>query len=359
MKMKINPILSFVIPVYNSEVTLRECVNSILNQGEENIEIILVDDGSKEICKNLCDIIAMENENTVYTIHKENGGSLSARIAGAKKAKGSYIVYVDADDVIMEKTLELIKYNIKNFPADIYLYDYLMDSIDKSFKKMIKLFPYDKIKFFGKDNRKEVYISFMDGKLNNMATTVVSKELLVKSFQLDFLNKIVIGEDRLQKLILLKYAKKIVYIPEVFYYYRWNSNSQSSNLRKNKINKNLYNDFKIVWKYERENYKILCLNKEEREKYDLEKVIRVCSIVENVLLDNSCLWNRKDKKNFFFEIVQDDFFIELLKNIKIGKERRYIRNLLRLLKIKNYLATFIYLNICKGLRKIKYRRKTN
>lgn len=356
MKMKRNPVLSFIIPVYNSEATLRECVDSILNQGEKNIEIILVDDGSEEICRSLCDTIAMENKNIIYTIHKENGGSLSARIEGAKKAIGNYIVYIDADDIITEGALEIIKYNIKNFPADIYLYDYFMDNINKIEKKVIKLFNYDETKVFNKGNKKEVCISFMDGKLNNMATTVISKKLLAKSFQLKFLNKITIGEDRLQKMLLLKYANVIVYVPEIFYYYRWNNNSQSSSLRRNKINKNLYNDFKIVWKYERENYESLFLNKEEKEKYDMEKINRVCSILEAVLLDNSSFWQKKDKKTFFFEVVQDDFFIELLKDIKMKNERRYIRNLLKLLKIKNYLFTAIYLNICEKLRKIKYRK---
>lgn len=355
MEMKLDPILSFVIPVYNSEKTLRECVDSILNQGEKNIEIILVDDGSKEVCKNLCDTITMENKNIVHTVHKKNGGSLSARIEGAKKAKGDYIVYVDSDDIILPNTLEMIKNNIEKYPAEIYLYDYIMDNVDKLGNKVIKLFNYTEIKIFTKKlDMKEVYINFMNGMLNTMATTVISKNLLEKTFQLSSLGKITVGEDRLQKLFILKYARKIVYIPKSFYYYCWTNNSQSSNLRKNKISRNLYNDFKVVWKYEQENYKFFDLNYEEIEKYNKEKLNRICNIIKQIFLTNDYL--KKEKQKLFSDIVYDNFFQSLLEDTKISTERIYIQIFLKLLKRKNYFLTFIYLKGCEILRSLKYRK---
>lgn len=91
--------LSVIIPVYNVEQYLRQCVDSILNNHCSDLEIILVDDGSKDGCGAICDIYAQNNEN-VQVIHKANGGLVSARKAGAKSANGVYISFVDGDDYV-------------------------------------------------------------------------------------------------------------------------------------------------------------------------------------------------------------------------------------------------------------------
>ena len=93
------PKISVVVPVYNTEKYLRECVDSILNQTVQDIEVILVDDGSPDNCPAICDAYAAM-DNRVKVVHKENGGLSSARNAGIKAAVGEWIAFVDSDDVI-------------------------------------------------------------------------------------------------------------------------------------------------------------------------------------------------------------------------------------------------------------------
>lgn len=91
--------LSFVIPVYNVEKYLNECVDSILNQMTDECEIILVDDGSTDSSGKICDEYVRTNSN-ISVIHKENGGLSSARNAGLASACGKYVTFVDSDDRI-------------------------------------------------------------------------------------------------------------------------------------------------------------------------------------------------------------------------------------------------------------------
>ena len=94
-----NPLISVIVPVYKVEKYLRKCVDSIRNQTYENLEIILVDDGSPDSCGSLCEEFAREDER-ILVIHKENGGLSSARNAGIDGAKGDYLGFVDSDDWI-------------------------------------------------------------------------------------------------------------------------------------------------------------------------------------------------------------------------------------------------------------------
>lgn len=98
--------LSIVIPVYNAEKYLNQCVNSIMDIEEFSYEVILVDDGSTDYSGELCDELAL-NEN-INVIHKKNEGVSTARNVGIREAKGKYIIFVDSDDFIDSKILSEI-----------------------------------------------------------------------------------------------------------------------------------------------------------------------------------------------------------------------------------------------------------
>ena len=89
--------ISVVVPVYNVEKYLKRCVDSIVQQTMQDIEIILVDDGSKDNSGLICDECAKKDER-IIVIHKENGGLSSARNVGIEVAKAPYIAFVDSDD---------------------------------------------------------------------------------------------------------------------------------------------------------------------------------------------------------------------------------------------------------------------
>ena len=95
--------LSVIIPVYRVEQTLNQCVTSVLEQNVQEMEVILVDDGSPDNCPQMCDAWA-EKDQRIFVIHKENGGLSSARNAGIRKATGTYITFVDSDDMVSPNT---------------------------------------------------------------------------------------------------------------------------------------------------------------------------------------------------------------------------------------------------------------
>jgi len=92
-----NPFISYIVPCYNVERFLRQCVESILAQSYTYFEIILIDDGAKDATPKLCDQLATE-DNRILVIHQANQGLSGARNAGVKKAKGDYIIFLDSDD---------------------------------------------------------------------------------------------------------------------------------------------------------------------------------------------------------------------------------------------------------------------
>ena len=96
------PFFSVIIPIYNTGKELERCVNSVLSQTFEDMELILVDDGSTDDSGQLCDQFA-EKDERVLVIHQENGGSSEARNTGVRNAKGNYLVFLDSDDMWSEE----------------------------------------------------------------------------------------------------------------------------------------------------------------------------------------------------------------------------------------------------------------
>lgn len=98
MKMN-NPLISVIVPVYNVEKYLSRCIDSILSQTFTDFELLLIDDGSKDHSGSICDEYA-KTDSRIRVFHKENGGVSSARNIGLDNAKGEWVSFVDADDII-------------------------------------------------------------------------------------------------------------------------------------------------------------------------------------------------------------------------------------------------------------------
>lgn len=115
---KQKPFISVIVPVYNVEKYLDQCVDSILNQTFSDFELILVDDGSKDTSPEICDRYVNE-DGRVSVIHQPNGGQVKARKAGLERAVGEYVFFVDSDDWIELNALELACQSAKDNDADI------------------------------------------------------------------------------------------------------------------------------------------------------------------------------------------------------------------------------------------------
>ncbi len=129
-----NHLVSIIVPIYNVEKYLEKCINSILNQTYKNIEVILVNDGSKDNSGNICEIYA-KNDNRIKVIHKENGGLSDARNYGIKASSGKYLCFVDSDDYISNNFVELLLKNLLITDSDICACNfYYVDEDNKIWK---------------------------------------------------------------------------------------------------------------------------------------------------------------------------------------------------------------------------------
>ena len=118
--------LSVIVPIFNVEKYLPQCVESILNQTYNKLEIILVDDGSTDSCGAMCNDYA-KRDKRVKVLHKNNGGLVSARKAGIEIAQGNYITYVDGDDWLSPNTYEVLMRYILETKADIVTAGFIED----------------------------------------------------------------------------------------------------------------------------------------------------------------------------------------------------------------------------------------
>ena len=198
--------VSVIIPVYNGEKYIKQCLDSILKQTLEQIEIIIINDASSDATSEI-----LQDYGSIYTdkikiVHnKQNEGQGKSRNIGINIAKGEFITFIDADDEIEQNMLEKMYNCAKNKNADLVLCDYY--EIRKNKKVMIKSIP-EKTLNIKKDY--SVYIASPWGKL-------IKTELLTKN-ELKFL-EIEAYEDISLMPVLSAYTDKIVYIEKPLYIY--------------------------------------------------------------------------------------------------------------------------------------------
>lgn len=116
------PLISIIIPVYNVEKYINNCMESVCRQTYQNLEIILVDDGAKDSSGNICDEWA-KKDSRIVVIHKMNGGLSDARNVGIQAASGKYLMFIDSDDIVSELLVEHLYSGITEADAQISICD--------------------------------------------------------------------------------------------------------------------------------------------------------------------------------------------------------------------------------------------
>ena len=118
------PLISIVVPAYNVEAYIDDCLNSIIDQNFDEYEVIVIDDGSFDNTTFICEAFK-KNDPRIKFIRKKNGGASSARNMGLAEASGEYVFFVDADDMLTEDCLEKLSAFVKTNPEyDLYINDY-------------------------------------------------------------------------------------------------------------------------------------------------------------------------------------------------------------------------------------------
>lgn len=132
---------SIIVPVYNVEEYLQGCIDSILANDCSECEIILVDDGSTDgVCPEICDRNAAKHPGLIRVIHQENQGLGGARNTGLEAAKGEYVLFVDSDDTIDPRTLQILNARVEETHADIYSFN-LYSHDGKGKQELIQVAP--------------------------------------------------------------------------------------------------------------------------------------------------------------------------------------------------------------------------
>lgn len=214
--------VSIIVPVYKVRKYINQCVQSLIHQTLNDIEIILVDDGSPDECPGICDDYA-NNDNRVKVIHKENGGLSSARNAGVSIACGEYVLFVDSDDWIEPNTCEVLYSYAKNNQSDIVVCSYIKEFSDHSniahlWNDSFICKPNDVIKrLYGpmdKELRNPQDLDLPVSACMQIIKTTIAKEV-------SFVDTKLIGtEDLLYQIMVYSKANKYSYIKEPYYHYR-------------------------------------------------------------------------------------------------------------------------------------------
>lgn len=206
--------ISIIVPVYNVDKYIENCIQSIINQTYKNLEIILIDDGSTDKSGAICDKYS-KIDNRIKVIHKINGGLSEARNVGLDIARGDYIGFVDSDDYIHPQMYELLYKNLIGTSADI--------SIIKHIRKEEEL-------GLGDINSKKLYsnLEAIENILKKDSGIFIAS--CNKLYKKEIFNglRFTIGkiyEDFIIAPFVLYKAKKIVYTPVNLYFYRRTENS--------------------------------------------------------------------------------------------------------------------------------------
>ena len=217
-------LISIIVPVFNVETYVSDCINSLIKQTYKNLEIILVNDGSTDNSLRICNEYAIK-DSRIKIISKDNGGVSDARNAGLAKATGTYIGFVDSDDFIHPQMYELLYNAINQNEADLAVCNYTR-SHTSEFEKNIDL--------------NEQPISYIDKNqaMNNIGLLGVTvwNKLYKKSILQNFsftCNRIHEDEIALHEIIFK--CSKIVILRTELYFYRYTQNSITSSMDYKKI----------------------------------------------------------------------------------------------------------------------------
>lgn len=257
--------VSIIVPVYQVEKYIRQCVDSILAQTFTDFELILVDDGSKDRSGQICDEYAAMDRR-VKVIHKENGGAADTRNRGMDQAVGNYVMFVDSDDYIAPSMLEYLYKNMLNENADIaacnYLYFFENDR-KKDFATNVKseVLTGSEIFYYRKNERNYGFWTVVWNKLMKRETVGKVRFRSGKYY-----------EDEFWANEIYQMDIKIVTIPECLYYYRQHGNST---MRQKKIARSLdlieaYQERIYIYlkeqKYSEQAYRVLIYSLEHLEE---------------------------------------------------------------------------------------------
>lgn len=318
--------VSVIIPVYNGEYFISKCVESILTQTYKNIEIIIVNDGSSDATKSICEEYKRNNSNIVL-INKKNEGPGIARKTGIKEAKGDYISFIDSDDYVDKLFYEKLVNSLEANNVDIVECGYNLVN--------------EKNNLISEHRMKEEFIEGKDDCIKHYIKHINTTNYLVnKLFKKELFNNIEFpqlyaGEDACVLLQLFGNAGRIVVIPDNMYYYVQTSTSlcrKPYNLKKN----DSVLAGKFMYNYCKKNCPDNC------DYYSLY----ICSYAAQCYanLRYSKISSKDEHMSYMKQVFKEYYNKE---NSKIKEVSKLRRGIVKLFAVSPKLSSFIYKKVLK------------
>lgn len=227
----VEPLISIIVPVYNTELYLRRCIQSIIDQTYSNLEILLINDGSTDHSLDICNEFA-KTDVRIKTFDKENKGVSHTRNMGLEKAIGEYIMFVDSDDFIDKHYVYDMYQELKNNHYEMIISGMSFCDEDERILKR---------ELYKNKNQELKLDNIIEDVVNTLyfcssCKTLVKRSLIVEN-DISFNEQLSFGEDLSFSYQLLKKSKSIGYLSNTGYYYRQNSTSLTHHVNIEKIRK--------------------------------------------------------------------------------------------------------------------------
>ena len=297
--------LSIIVPVYQAENYLEDCLDSILHQSYTNFELILVDDGSTDLSPDICDNYA-KHDSRVRVIHQKNGGQAHARNVGIELATGQYVGFVDNDDVVLDSLFKVLVNNSLKVDADISAVSFVQ--VDEDGDKEHVKHTHNKYIYLNNDGVKEI---LQRDKLDIYVWTKIYKKEFLDVNEIRFESGRS-DEDILFNFKAFSLSKTSIFQDTPLYIYRHRTLSTSRSYKENYVNdylKNTWYRVNKIEKYTESNYpQLIYLAKRQKIIYCLQMLSAIFRSSEI------------DCKKYYFEIMA------FLKSNKwqVVKEKKYL-----------------------------------
>ena len=232
------PLLSVIVPVYKTECYLQDCIDSLLSQQLESMEVILVDDGSPDSCPVLCDDWAAR-DSRIRVVHKSNAGLGLARNSGLAVAQGKYVSFVDSDDYIEAGTYSFLLQKYADLDPDVVYFRYAR-FVDGTRGKAVPSSTYE---VFSGQRVQDLMLDMMAAPISSKkerviecsACTAIYRRSLIADHAVRFHSeRELYSEDMIFNLDVLAYVTCAVYDHSAFYFYRTNPASVTHAINMNR-----------------------------------------------------------------------------------------------------------------------------
>lgn len=293
--------------MYNAELYLSKCIESLLNQTFQDFEVILIDDGSTDNSGTVIEKYRNDNSKIIKVFHKENGGQFSARLKGIELSLGDYLISLDADDCLRTDALEIIDdYLFRAHNPDILFHEM---SIQEDYAVPLVDYPFSDGEVFEGNSLQQLYEELIaTSHLNSFWGKAYKSSLLKKMhWNMASISSVRNGEDLMQVLPVFTKAKRVVYCAQVLYFYRQTETSVT-----HKYSPTFFCSRKMIHAELMKHIELWRLDQKTYGKMLDKRIMKdILSVMTNAI------WaDEKTCKNKLYEICNDSWFRDLYKRME-------------------------------------------